>query len=205
MQQPGQIERLWWPRLRWRMRGAWQWPAFALLTPLDAVLLAELPFYARGPGSVVGGLLLATFANLLAVGVVGPLAGRRLRRARPDLPRLVASDYAGTAALVAITAGLLTGGLLHRPAVADEEADVAAAVAAGHEYAATHGGAEYRARLAGIDAMRIEDDLYRACASSSDPDRALCVFVATDRRPARVTPDADRAPNGVYRMHGGFR
>jgi hypothetical protein len=187
------------------MRGAWQWPAFALLTPLDALLLAELPFYARGPGSVVGGILLATFANLLAVAVVGPLAGRRLRRARPDLPRLVAADYAGAAALLAVTAGLLAGGLLHRPAVADEEADVAAAVAAAHEYTARRGGAEYRAGLAGIDAMRIEEDLYRACASGPDPDRALCVFVATDSRPARVTPDTDRAPNGVYRMHGGFR
>jgi hypothetical protein len=205
MQQPGQVERLWWPRLRWRMRGAWQWPAFALLTPLDAVLLMVLPFYGRGPGSLVGGLLLAGFANLLAVAVVGPLAGARLRRRRPDLPRLVASDYAGAAALLALTCGLLLGGLLHRPAVAAEEDDVAAAVGAAHEYAAAHGGAEYRPGLAAIDAMRVEEDLYRACVPGPEANRSLCVFVTTDRRPPRVTPDADRAPNTVYRLHGGFR
>ena len=51
MQQSRQVERLWWPRLRWRMRGAWQWPAFAVLTLLDGVLLTKLPFYGRGPGT----------------------------------------------------------------------------------------------------------------------------------------------------------
>jgi hypothetical protein len=187
------------------MRGAWQWPAFALLTPLDAVLLTELPFYARGPGSLAGGLLLAAFANLLAVAVVAPLAGLRLRRARPDLPRLVATDYAGAAALCAVTLGFLLGGLLHRPAVAAEEADVAAVVALTHQYAATRGGPEYRAGIDGIDAMRIEDDLYRACVAGPDPDRSLCVFVATDHRPPRVTPDSEETPNAAYRLPGGFR
>ena len=94
---------------------------------------------------------------------------------------------------------------MHRPAVAAEEADVAAVVAATHEYAATEGGAEYRAGLSGIDAMRIEQDLYRACVPGPEPDRALCVFVATDREPPRVTPDTDQAPNSTYRLHGGFR
>jgi hypothetical protein len=127
MRQPGQVERLWWPRLRWRMRGAWQWPAFAALTLVDAVLLAELPFYDRGPGSFVGGLLLAGFINLFAVAIVAPVAGRWLRRRRQDLPRLVANDYAGTGALVLAAVGLAVGGVLHRPAMAAERADVAAA------------------------------------------------------------------------------
>jgi hypothetical protein len=200
-----QVERLWLPRLRWRIRGAWQWPAFALLTPLDAVLLTELPFYARGPGSLVGGLLLATFANLLAVAVVAPLAGLRLRRARPDLPRLVAADYAGAAALCAVTLGFLAGGLLHRPAVAAEEAEVSAVVALTHQYVETRGAAEYRAGASGIDVMRIEDDLYRGCAAGPDPERALCVFVDTDHRPPHVTPDKEQTPNAAYRLPGGFR
>jgi hypothetical protein len=154
MQQPGQVERLWWPRLRWRMRGAWQWPAFAVLTVVDAVLLTELPFYGRGPGSLVAGLLLAGFANLLLVAVVAPLAGRRVRRMRPDLPRLIATDYAGTAALGALTLALLAGGLLHRPAVAAENADLAAVVASTSEYVGTNEPA-YRARLHGMDALRL--------------------------------------------------
>jgi hypothetical protein len=204
MQQPGQVERLWWPRLRWRMRGAWQWPAFALLTFLDGVLLTVLPFYDRGPGTLVAGMLLGGFVNLFAVAIVAPLAGRRLRARRPDLPRLVADDYAGTLALLAVTVLLAVGGLLHRPAVAAQRADVAAVVAATHEYVARQSAA-YRGGLAAMDAMRVEEDLYRACVPGPDPRRWLCLFVTTDQRPAGVTLDRDRAPNDVYRMHGGFR
>jgi hypothetical protein len=204
MQQPGQVERVWWPRLRWRLRGAWQWPAFAGLTLVDAVLLMELPFYDRGPGNLVGGALLAGFLNLFAVAIVAPLAGLRLRRYRPDLPRPVASDYAGTGALVAVTLAFVAGGLLHRPALAAERADLAAVVAGTRAYVGSHAPG-YRAGLADIDALRVEEDLYRSCVPGPDPQRWLCVFVTTDRRPAGVTLDSDRAPNGTYRMHGGFR
>ena len=204
MQQPRQVERLWWPRLRWRMRGAWQWPAFAALTLADGVLLTELPFYDRGPGTLVAGVLLAGFVNLFAVAVVAPLAGRRLRARRSDLPRLVADDYAGTIALAAVAVGFAVGGLLHRPALAAERADVAAVVAATHEYVARR-SPEYRAGLAAIDAMRVEEDLYRSCVPGPDPQRWLCLFVTIDQRPAGVTPDGDRASNAAYRRHGGFR
>ena len=30
-------------RLRWRLRGAWQWPTFVVLLVVNAVLLSELP------------------------------------------------------------------------------------------------------------------------------------------------------------------
>jgi hypothetical protein len=195
------VERLWWPRLRWRMRGAWQWPAFAGFTLLDGALLSRLPFYDRGTGSFVGGLLVAGFANLIAVAVLAPLAGWRLRRRRPDLPRLVASDYAGTGLLAAIAVGLLVGGLLHRPAVAAERRDVAAAVAATHQYVAAQG----RSRVSGMDVLRVEDDLYRSCVPGPDPGRWLCVFVNTSQRPAGVMADPDATPNSQYRVHGGFR
>ena len=45
---------------------------------------------------LVGGLLLAGFLNLVVVAVLAPLAGTLLRRSRPDLPAVVAGDYAGT-------------------------------------------------------------------------------------------------------------
>jgi hypothetical protein len=204
MQQPGQVERLWWPRLRWRMRGAWQWPVFVVLTVVDAVLLTELPFYDRGPGSLVGGLLLAGFANLLLVAVVAPLAGRRVRRMRPDLPRPVAADYAGTASLGLLTLALLAGGLLHRPAIAAENADIAAVVASMSTYVGQQEPA-YQSRLHAMDALRIEEDLYRACVPGPEPDRWLCAFVNTAQQPPGVTVDKDQAPNASFRLHGGFR
>jgi hypothetical protein len=204
MDAPVQVERVWIRRLRWRMRGAWQWPAFAALTVVDALLLTRLPFYEEGPGTLVGGLLLAMFFNLLAVAVVGPLLGVRLRRRRPDLPRPVAADYASTAVLVAICALLLAGGLLHRPAVAAEHADVAAVAASTHDYVERHAPG-HRAGLARMDAMRVEEDLYRSCVPGADPRRWLCLFVSTDQHPPGVTEDPDQAPNAAYRTHGGFR
>src|SRR5436305_1485730 len=122
---PTMVESVWWPRLRWRMRGAWQWPAFAVLTAVDAVLIARLPF--RGDGAdALGAVLLAGFFNLLVVAVLAPLGGLLLRTRRRDLPSVVARDYAGTALLVAVTCGLVAGGLTHRSAVADERSDRAA-------------------------------------------------------------------------------
>jgi len=204
MDAPGQVERLWVRRLRWRMRGAWQWPAFAVLTVVDALLLVELPFYERGPGSLVGAMLVATFANLLAVAVVGPLLGLRLRKRRPDLPRPVAADYASTAVLALICAGFAAGGILHRPAVAAEREEVAAVAATTRDYVVAR-APEYRPGLASIDAMRLEEDLYRSCVPGPDPRRWLCLFVTTDQHPPGITEDPDRAPNAAYRMHGGFR
>jgi hypothetical protein len=204
MHTPGQVERVWIRRLRWRMRGAWQWPAFAVLTVVEAVLLVELPFYEDGPGSIVGGLLIAAFVNLLTVAVIGPLVGLWLRRRRPDLPRAIAADSASTAVLLLICAGFLVGGLLHRPAVAAERVEVAAVAASTRAYVISR-APEYRPGLTSIDAMRVEEDLYRSCVPGPDPKRWLCVFVTTDRHPPGVTEDPDRAPNAAYRMHGGFR
>ena len=104
------MERLWPARLRWRLRGAWLWPAFIGLTVVDGVLITLLPPYTGTPPGLVGGLLLAGFANLLLTAVVAPFAGRALRRRRPDLPRPVALDQAGTALLCALTVVLLRRG-----------------------------------------------------------------------------------------------
>jgi len=78
---PTMVESVTWRRLRWRLRGAWQWPVFVLLTAIDTILIALLPFPGEGTDPL-GALLLATFFNLLAVAVVAPLAGLLLRRRR---------------------------------------------------------------------------------------------------------------------------
>ena len=96
-------------RLRWRLRGAWMWPAFVALTVADTVLLHALPIASDGIG-VVPALLLSGFANLVVVAVVAPLSGRLARRRRPDLPKAVAADYAGAALLAAVTAVVVVGG-----------------------------------------------------------------------------------------------
>ena len=67
-------ERLWLTRLRWRMRGAWLWPAFFGLTAVDGALIALLPPYDGAPRDAIGGVLLAGFANLAAIAVLGDMS-----------------------------------------------------------------------------------------------------------------------------------
>jgi hypothetical protein len=189
-----QEESLWLTRMRWRMRGAWLWPVFIALTVAEGAALDLLPVSGDGPGGMVPGVLLAGFANLIAVAVIAPLAGARLRRRRPDLPRIIADNYAGTALLCAGALGILAAGLVHRPQVLAERADRGAVVGAVHDYVVAQAPG-YRDGIASAEAVRLEEDLYRACVPGPDPRRWLCLFVSTDQRPAGVTVDADRSPN----------
>lgn len=196
---------MWVSRLRWRMRGAWQWPCFALLTLIDGLLLHRLPPYGTGPSTFVAALLLAGFGNLFVVAVLAPLVGRRVRKRRGDLPRMIADNYAGTALILSAGAALLLAGLVHRPALAAERDDAAAAAARTHDYVVAEAPPEYRARLAEMDVMRLTEDEFRSCVPGTDPRRWFCLFVSTDQRPAGATRDSDLAPNTAYQRHGGFR
>ena len=191
------VESVFWPRLRWRMRGAWQWPAFAVLTVVDAVLIARLPF--RGDGAdALGAVLLAGFFNLLVVGVAAPLCALALRRVRRDLPSVVARDYAGTALLALVTCALVAGGLAHRSDVVEQQADRAALMMGLHDYVLSQ-APEFRAGLRSPDVVQLEPDRYRACVYGSER-LPLCVFVNTDQRPAGIRRDPSREPNTGYQQ-----
>jgi hypothetical protein len=197
------MERVWLSRMRWRMRGAWLWPVFAVLTLAEAVVLNELPVSGDGPGGFVAGLLLAGFGNLAIVAVIAPLVALRVRRRSPDMPRPVAVDRAGTALLGVAAAVLVAAGLVHRPQVREEErARLAQALAvSGYVHAQAP---EFRPGLARADSLRLSDDLYRTCVPGDDPKRPLCLIVTTDQSPPGVTVDPDRAANSEYTRHGGF-
>jgi 4-amino-4-deoxy-L-arabinose transferase-like glycosyltransferase len=188
------VERVWHRRLRWRLRGAWQWPAFLALTLVDGIVLAALPPYDGGPPGVYPGVLLAGFLNLLVIAVAAPAVGRLLRRRRPDLPRLVAADYAGAWLLSAIAALLVAAGLLHRSDVLAENAREQAVAGAMHDYVISS-APQYGAALGAIDAFRLEPDYYRACVPGRDARHWFCLFVSTDQRPPGVTRDTSQAPN----------
>jgi len=190
----GHSERLWPTRLRWRLRGAWLWPAFLVLTLLDGVVISVLSPYDGSPPNIVGATLLAGFSNLLLVAVAAPLAGLALRRRRPDLPRIVANDYAGAALLVLLCALLLIAGVAHRPAVAAQANDRAAVYAAVHGYVTTQ-ATEWRDGLDRVDAIQLAPESYRACVPGDDPRRSLCLIVDTDQRPAGVSRDGSMVPN----------
>jgi hypothetical protein len=187
-------EWLWIGRLRWRLRGAWLWPAFFGLTVLDGVVFAALPPYAGAPPGIVGGFLLAGFANLVLIAVAAPLVGRWLRRRRADLPRMIAADYAGTALVGALSVVLIVAGLAHRPVVAAEHDDAAAVGAALRGYV-TAQAPEWRAGLDDATALRLAPETYRACVPGRDPKRWLCLLVDTDQRPPGVVRDSEMRPN----------
>jgi hypothetical protein len=198
------MERVWLTRLRWRMRGAWMWPVFGVLTLADAVLLHELPIAGEGTGFVPGALL-AGFLNLIALAVLAPALGAGLRRRRPDLPRVVARDYAGTGLVVLVSAGLLAGGLAHRPKVRERERDLRAQAAAARAYVLQRAPAPFRGGLASADTLKLEEDLFRTCVPGRDERRAYCVFVRTDRDPPAVREDANREPNARFGAGGSYR
>jgi hypothetical protein len=189
------MEQVWASRLRWRLRGAWQWPVFGALVVGDAILLHELPVAGdRGPG-MVGALLLAGVFNLVAVAVGGPLGGLALRRRRRDLPAVVASDYAGSVAMLALSGLLAVLGLAHRPAaVADRDA-FAAGLSRVRAYVGHSAPPEYRRHVDEASSVRFGEDLYRTCVPGDRPRRALCLFVSTDENPPGIRVDPSRAPN----------
>src|SRR5688500_2402822 len=176
------------------MRGAWLWPAFFAFCAIDGVVIALLPPFDGAPGDVVGGVLMAGFANLAAIAVLGPLAAIALRRRRPDLPRVVAYDYAGTGLVIGVAVLVLAAGLLPRPAVAAERGDDDAMFLAVPEYV-TGAATAWQPGLGRIDAVQLAPEVYRACVPRDDPRRSLCLIVDTDTRPARVVRDDSMQPN----------
>jgi hypothetical protein len=202
---PESVERLWPARLRWRMRGAWLWPAFFGFTLLDGIALALLPPYEGTPPGPVGGWLLAGFANLLLIAVAAPLlAFAWRRRRRPDLPQLIATDYVGAVLCGALAAVILLAGLLHRPAIAAEHDRKAAATAVVGAYVHAH-APEWEPGVPSLDLLRLQSDVYRACVPGPDPRRSLCLFVETGQTPPALRRDDSMEPNSAFRTVGGFR
>ena len=155
---------------------------------------AALRGHARRGSSAA--LLLAGFANLLLIAVVAPLAGARAapppagpaapgRRSTTPAPRCSARS---TVVLVA------RGPRAPARGRAEQAGDEAALVAAVRAYVAAH-APEWAPGLGELDARAYAPDVYRVCVPGSDPRRALCLIVDTDRRPARVTRDPSMTPD----------
>lgn len=200
MAESADTEPLWRSRLRWRRRGAWQWPAFAVGVVADAIVLHELPFVGEDAPGPVGAVLLAGFFNLLVVAVLAPLFGRGVSVRHPELPRFVADDRAGTVLVGVLFAVLLVAGLAHRPSVRAAQDDLAAQAAAAQRYVTANAPPEFKVNAARLNTWKQGPELYRTCVPGPDrPDararRWWCVFVRTDSSPPRVRRDPDQQSN----------
>ena len=203
---PGDVEPLWRSRLRWRLKGALLWPAFAVLTVVDAVMLGRLPIAGDKGTGFIPGLILAGFFNLLAVGVVGPLIAYWLRRRRRlALPRIIAEDYTGTVLLGLVTVGFLVGGLLHRGQLKEAQHDLIVQQASARDFIRTQAPAQFRGQADQSTSIKLQEDYFRTCAPGDDPKRWFCVFVNTEVSPPGITVDESREPNASFQAAGGFR
>jgi hypothetical protein len=183
----------WRTRLRWRLSGAWQWPAFTVLVVADALLLARLPF-SGGRSSALGALLGAGFLNVMVVAIVPRPGGWLMRRWRPGLPREIAADRAGALGLVVLFAALLAGGIAHRPALRSADDLRARAIREARLFAAGRAPARYLP-LHGEDTWQPGPDVFRTCWEGPDPRRDFCVFVRMDEDVPIKRVDPDQRPN----------
>ena len=165
-------------RLRWRLSGAWLWPSFFVLTLTDAVIVHDLPLSGDTGLSLSGAWVFAAVVTLLAIALFGGLAGRLVRRLRPDMPRTVARNYGGALMTLITSVAILAGGLIHHPSVVADHAALREAVARATGYIGVHAPPTYQENLARLYTVQIQGPvLYRSCVPDRAGQHLYCVIV----------------------------
>ena len=185
----------WTTRWRWRLRGATQWPAFALALVAVAVLIEVLPPAGDHAPGAFPALLLSGFLCLVVVAVLAPLAGIWLRRRRPGLPRVVADDQAATVLLGVLVVLVVALGIVHRPAVQAAGDALNAQAVQARRYILANAPARFHRNVDRLDTWKQAANLYRSCVPGPDPRKSFCVLVNTDQSPPGVVRDPDQRPN----------
>lgn len=184
-------------RMRWRLRGAWLWPAFVLLTLVDGAIVHWLPL-AGDRESPVAGWLLGFFLSLLGIVVISPLLAYGLRRLRPDMPRVVARDYAGATVVVTVTAVLLLAGALHQQTVNADQHALQDAIARAEAFIGDRAPARFIDSHAAIDVYALQPpEIYRVCAHSRDHTATYCVVVNRSEPFGRSVRPSGHEPNSL--------
>ncbi len=189
-------------RLRWRRRGAWLWPLFIALTIIDAVIGHALPPQGDTQ-TLVAAALLGGVLSLIAVVLCSRPLGALLRRFRPDLPRVVARDYAGRAMIVAVTATLTAAGLLHRPAILAHQRAMTDAIGRAQAYIGDRAPAEFRRNVQFVNTFTIEGGMYRICVPSAGGTRSYCVIVKESLPFGRSVSFAGTESNAAFAAGAG--
>jgi hypothetical protein len=209
-------ERFWASRLRWRLRGAWMWPVFIAATLADGYVLHELPPLRFGFSEVgltlVAGIIIATFGNLILVGAIAPWLARRLVKRQQAAPRSavsrealreVTTDRVGTALLLLGFVGVLASGLASIPLINGETDDRNRAARALVDYVQVHAPAEIRRNQdrGAVETVRLKDGYFRSCIPFDDRRRSYCVFIDVNKTPVGVKKDPSAESNAAYRRY----
>ena len=192
------MEGAWFARVRWRWRGAWLWPMFAVLTVADGIIGHELPPIGDTQ-NFVAALLLGCALNLIGVILLRPPLGALLRRARSDLPREIAGDYAGTGVVVVISVVLLAWGLANRSSIIADRNTLRDAITRAQAWIGGQAPAEFRRNVARISTLTIETGrVYRSCVPSGNGRRTFCVIVRPQLPMARSVRFDGYEPNSAF-------
>jgi hypothetical protein len=195
-------ERFWPTRMRWRLRGAWMWPTFVVVTLVDAFLLHRLSPVREGIDPIPA-LLIATFSNLILIGAIGPWLAHRIWKRRPAAGEgapakaqfEVLSDRMGTGLLVAGVFGALAAGLAARPTIVVETDQRERGAKLLEDYVEAHGSTELRRNLEASDTRRYADGYYRSCIPHDDRRRATCFIIDVREKPGTIDRDPSQIPN----------
>jgi hypothetical protein len=183
------------------------WPSFIVITLLDGLILHLLPPIGTGV-DLIPAILLATFGNLIVVGVLAPWLARSTWKRRPAAepgapPRAqyeVLSDRIGTGLLVATVAGVVAAGLAARPLVVSETKDTERNAEAFRSLVLNRGDRELIRNLETANTVRLGEDFFRTCVARDDRRHYFCAFIDTSKHPADVDVDASAEPNSVYKV-----
>ncbi|HKP90367.1 MAG TPA: hypothetical protein VJT75_10375 [Thermoleophilaceae bacterium] len=202
----GTVDRFWTRRLRWRLLGAWRWPAFAVFTVVDAFLLHKLGVVRHW--NIAFALISASFGNIaLLVGadlLVRLTARNRAAQGVPMAPTQVETtiDRTGVALLAVGAVGLLVSGLATQHLIVSETNATTANAKAVEAWVNHNASEEYRRNLETANTDKLADNYFRTCIADDERDRFLCLFVDTKRKPPEVVRDPSTEPNRPQRTGG---
>jgi hypothetical protein len=191
------MERAWVHRLRWRWRGAWLWPVFVATVALDAAL-GHLRPPAGDSETIAAAGIVGLALNLLAVLLLSRPLGALLRRARPDLPAVVARNDAGTSVVLAVTIALLAAGLVHHATVVANQNAMRDATVRAEAWIGDRAPAQFRRNVRLSNTFTIQPGLYRTCVPGEHGIRSYCVIVKTQLPFARSVSFDGYEPNSVF-------
>jgi len=199
-------ERFWPARVRWRLRGAWMWPTFVVITLLDGLIMWRLPPVGGGV-DLIPAILISTFGNLAIIAVLAPWLARRTWKRRPAAepgapPRAqleVLIDRFGTGLLLATVVGVVAAGLAARPTVVSETKESERNARAFRSFILRRGDDELIRNLETANTIELGDAFFRTCVARDDRERYFCTLIDASKDPPDIDVDPSAEPNSVYR------